>query len=245
MKRVTTLIGVLGVLGLLGVSGCGSSGKHSTTSAASAERTRLIAQLRTMLEGPSSPLAGAPDLDACVLHQANGLPLRTVRILASSQPDRAVADPVLARCVAQGKGLSFFRRQISTSATGQLQASASPRFLRCMAGGVDRLSPAQLAAALNKQATGDQTYALRLGQGIALGCIQQPGIFEQYRKQWLIGLRGGLERRHAPPAFVRCVVNKASHIGPAELTKLLQASPADENAFGQKLGRECHAGPSG
>jgi hypothetical protein len=154
---------------------------------------------------------------------------------------------VLARCVAQGKGLSWIRRQVAVSATGQLKTSAGvggTQFLNCMVDGVDHLSASQLAAALNSEATGDQTYSIHLGKRIALACIQKPGIFEQYRRRWLTGLRKTLEQRHLPPAFVQCVVNKAEHIRPAELTKLFQATTAEQNAYGQKLGRACRGAAS-
>jgi hypothetical protein len=58
------------------------------------------------------------------------------------------------------------------------------------------------------------------------------------------GIRSTLQRRHLPPAFTQCVLNKASHMTPAQLATLIQGGPAVENAYGQKLGRECRVGPS-
>jgi hypothetical protein len=203
-----------------------------------------LSELRTSVEAPTSELASAHDLDECVVQQASGLPLAKLRKLVSANTDRPDADPLLARCVAQGKGLSWIRGAIATSVTGQLPASTPPAFIHCALAGVDQLTPAQLAAALQKGATGDQAYSVRLGERIALVCIQKPGIFEQYRKQVVIGIRETLARRHLPAPFVQCVLEQANHISPSELATLVQGGPGVENAFGQKLGRACRGGPS-
>jgi hypothetical protein len=234
------------VLGLVGLGACGGgAGSTSTrTSTTSAERTRLLSQLRSSVEAPSSELASAHDLDECVVQEAGGLPLARLRKLVTANTDRPDADPLLARCVEQGKGLSWIRGAIATSVTGQLPASTPPAFIRCALAGVDRLTPAQLAAALEQGASGNQAYSVRLGERIALVCIQKPGIFEEYRKQVVIGIRQTLARRHLPAPFVQCVLNRANHMSPADLAGLVQGGPGVENAFGQKLGRECRAAPS-
>jgi hypothetical protein len=238
--------GIVFVVGLLGLGACGGGGKSSTqttTSAASAERTRLESQLRSSLEAPTSELASARDLDSCVLDEAREMPLPTLRRLAASD-QVAVADPLLARCVAQGKGLSWIRGAVATTVTGQLPASTPPAFIHCALAGVDRLTSAQLATALQRGASGNQAYSVRLGQRIALLCIQKPGIFEQYRRQLVIGIRESLAGRHLPAPFVQCVLNRANHISPVQLATLVQGGPGVENAFGQKLGRECRGVPS-
>jgi hypothetical protein len=240
--------GVVIVLGLLGLGACGGGAGSTTTttrtSAASPERTHLESELRSSLEAPSSPLAGARDLDECVVQQASTLPLTSLRRLVTAQTDRPVADPLLARCVEQGKGVSWMRGAIAASVAGNLPSSTPPKFTHCMIAGVDGLTPAQLAAALRKGATGDESYAVRLGRGIALGCVQQPGVFEEYRKMFLSGIRATLQRRHVPPAFVQCVLDKAGRMSPQTLAMLIQGGSTVENAFGQKLGRECRVAPS-
>jgi hypothetical protein len=244
---------VLGLLGLLGLGACGGGAGSSTagsktsttrTAAASPERARLESALRASLEAPSSQLAGARDLDECVVQQASALPLASLRKLATAQTDRLVADPLLARCVARGKGVSWIRGAIAASVAGNLPSSTPPRFSHCMIAGVDQLTPAQLAAALQEGANGDESYSVRLGRRIALGCLGQPGVFGEYRKLFLSGIRATLERRHLPPAFVQCVLNKAGKMSPQTLTKLIEGGSAVENTYGQKLGRECRAGPS-
>jgi hypothetical protein len=249
--------GVLIVLGLLGLGACGGGGGSTTgsnaagsktsptrTTAASPERTRLESALRASLEAPGSQLAGARDLDECVVQQSSALPLTSLRKLVTAQSDRPVADPLLARCVAQGKGVSWIRGAIAASVAGNLPPSTPPRFSHCMIAGVDRLTPAQLAAALQKGANGDESYSVRLGRRIALGCVQAPGVFDEYRKLFLSGIRATLERRHLPPAFVQCVLNKAGAMSPKTLATLIQGGSAVENAYGQKLGRECRVAPS-
>jgi hypothetical protein len=236
---------MLGLLALGGACG-GSSGSSSTSthpSAASAERARLESRLRSSLEAPTSELASARDLDSCVLEQAHGLPLPTLRLLATSD-QVSVADPLLARCVAQGKGLSWIRGAIAASVAGNLPSSTPPKFTHCMIAGVDGLTPADLAAALRKGATGDRSYSVRLGRRIALECVQKPDVFAAYLPLFLTGIRASLERRHLPRAFVQCVVDKAGKMSPQTLTTLIQGGSAVENAYGQKLGRECHAAPS-
>jgi hypothetical protein len=239
-------VGIVIVLGLLGLGSCGGSTSSTTTSTSpsSAERTRLESELRSSLEAPTSELASARDLDDCVVQQASRLPLASLRKLVTAETDRPVADPLLARCVAQGKGLTWIRGTIATEAAGKLPPSTPPAFTRCMIAGVDALTPAKLAAALQNGASGDQTYSVRLGQRIALQCIQQPGLFEQYRKVLVSGIRQTLQGRHLPTAFVQCVLNKANRISPAQLTTLVQGGPGVQNAYGEKLGRACRAAPS-
>jgi hypothetical protein len=106
---------------------------------------------------------------------------------------------------------------------------------------VGKLTPAQLAAALNKGATGDQTYSRQLGRRIALACLKKPTVFAQWREPWLKGIRRSLNGRHLPAAFVHCVVGKAAQIGASELIKLVQSGAAAETAYGEKLGRECRS----
>ena len=245
--------GVVIALGLLGLGACGGgtgsnpareTSSTTRTSAASPERTRLESALRSSLEAPGSQLAGARDLDECVVQQASTLPLASLRKLVTAQTDRPVADPLLARCVEQGEGVSWMRGAIAASVGGNLPSSTPPKFTHCMIAGVDRLTPAHLAAALRKGATGDESYSVRLGRQIALECLQKPSVFDAYRKLFLTGIRASLEGRHLPPAFVQCVLDKAGKMSPQTLTMLIQGGSAVENAFGQKLGRECRVAPS-
>ena len=228
---------------LLGLTACGGSGSSSSTrtSAASAERTRLETQLRSSLEAPGSELAGARDLDECVVQQANGLPLASLRTLVTAPTDRPVADPLLARCVAQGKGLSWIRGAIAGAAAGALSPSTPPSFTHCMVAGVDQLTAAQLSAALQSAATGDQSASLRLGQGVALACVQKPGIFEIYRGFVVSGIRNSLQRRHLPPAYERCLLKKAGETSPRQLATIIEGSPGVSKAFGEKLAQGCRA----
>jgi len=39
----------------------------------------------------------------------------------------------------------------------------------------------------------------------------------------------------------RCVLGKAAQIKPDELVKLIQSGSAAQNAYGQKLGRQCRS----
>jgi hypothetical protein len=234
------------VVGLLGLGACGgrSSSTSTGTSPASAERTHLESRLRASLEAPTSELASARGLDDCVVQQTRGLPLASLRKLVTAQSDRPVTNPLLARCVEQGKGLSWIRGAIADSVAGNLSPSTPPKLSHCVIVGVDQLTPEELAAALRKGANGDRSYSIQLGRRIALECIQKPGLFDAYRQLLVSGIRGSLQRRHLPPAFTQCVANKASHMSPAQLATLIQGGPAVENAYGRRLGRECRVGPS-
>jgi hypothetical protein len=236
------------VVGLFALSACGSS-SHSTssststtrTSATSAERTRLISQLRSGLEGPSSPVANVRDLDECIVQQAQGLQLAKLRQLAAANVDTADTDPLLAKCVAQGKGLSWVRGVIANVVAGKLPAPIPASFRKCVVAGVGTLTPAQLAAALNQGATGNQALSRQIGRRLALGCIKKPAVFAQWRNLWLVGIRRSLNGRQLPAAFVQCVLGKAAQIAPNELVKLVQSGTAAETAYGEKLGRECRS----
>jgi hypothetical protein len=250
MRPVPLVIALL--VGLLLATACGggtSHPQHSTTktqtSAASTERTRLLSELRSGLEAPASPVANVSDLDDCIVQQASGLPLATVRKLATANPDASITDPLLARCVAQGKGLSFVRGVIADVVAGKLPPPIPAAFSRCVVAGVDTLTPAQLAAALNQGATGNQSYSRRLGQRLALACVEKPSVFAQWRKLWVAGIRRSLNGQHLPAAFEQCVLAKADRIGGADLVKLVQEGSAAETAYGQKLGRECRSAVSG
>jgi len=64
-------------------------------------------------------------------------------------------------------------------------------------------------------------------------------VFGPFRKLWVANIGRSLTGRHLPPAFVRCVLDKAGQIGATELVELVQAGPAAETAYGEKLGRAC------
>jgi hypothetical protein len=251
------------VVGVLALSACGSSSHSSTqgsktgttgtttgspttgTSAASPEQTRLLSQLRSGLEDPSSPVANVRDLDECIVQQAQALPIATLRKLAAAQVGNSVTDPLLAKCVAQGKGLNWVRGVIANVVAGKLPAPIPAAFSKCVVAGVDTLTPAQLAAALNQGATGDQSYSRRLGQRLALACIHKPDVFAQWRNLWVSSIRRSLQGRNLPPAFVKCVLGKAGQIGATDLIKLVQAGSTAETAYGEKLGRACRSSLSG
>jgi hypothetical protein len=201
----------------------------------------LEAELRSSLEAPTSPLSRARELDECVVQQAGGLPLASLRNLATSNPGVSEVDPLLARCVALGKGLSWVRGVIADVVAGKLPPPIPVDFTRCVVAGVDTLSPAQLAAALNQGATGNQSSSRRLGQGIALACVEKPAIFAHWRGLWVSGIQHSLQGHHLPAKFVQCVLGKAGQIDAAQLTTLVQAGSAAENAYGQRLGRACRA----
>lgn len=237
MRRLTLIL-----VALLGVSACGGSSPSSSTThtaAANPERTRLLTALRSGLEDPSSPVANVRDLDECIVQEAKALPLATLRKLASGTVDIADTNPLVARCVAQGKGLSWVRGVIANVVAGKLTAPVPDAFKKCLLTGVGALAPGQLAAALTKGAHGNQAYARQLGQRIALDCVKQPAVFGPWRKLWVADIRGSLNGRHLPPAFVQCVLDKAGKIPPAQLVSLLQAGTAAETAYGEKLGRAC------
>jgi hypothetical protein len=238
------------VVGLLALSACGgnshdSSASTTRTSASSAERTRLLSQLRAGLEDPSSPVANVRDLDECIVQQGQSLPLAKLRKLTSGNVDTADTDPLVARCVAQGKGLTWVRGVIANAVAGKLPAPIPDSFSKCVVAGVGTLTPAQLAAALDQEATGNQAYSRRLGQRLALACVEKPAVFGQWRKLWVAEIRQSLNGRHLPASFVQCVLGKARQIGAAELIKLVQAGTAAETAYGEKLGRECRPSLSG
>jgi hypothetical protein len=158
------------VVGLLGVSACGGASPGSSTThtaAANPEQARLLSELRSGLEDPGSPVATVRDLDECIVQEAKNLPLATVRRLVGANPGAAVADPLVARCVAQGKGLSWVRGTIADVVAGKLPPPIPAAFSKCVVAGVGRLTPAQLAASLNGSA-GGQSDSRRLGQRIAL-----------------------------------------------------------------------------
>jgi hypothetical protein len=230
---------------LFGVSACGGASPSSSTTrttrtaAASPERTRLESELRSGLEDPSSPVANVHDLDECIVQQAKRLPLATLRKLAGGNVGISDTNPLVARCVAQGKGLSWVRGVVADVVAGKLAAPVPNAFSNCVVAGVDKLPPAQLAAALNKGANGDQSYSRRLGRQIALACVKKPVVFGPFRKLWVANVGRSLNGRHLPPAFVRCVLDKAGQIGATELIKLVQAGPAAETAYGERLGRAC------
>ncbi len=243
---VAGLIGLAGVAGVVGLTACGGGAGHSgstttRTSATSAEQTRLLSQLRAGLAAPTSPLAGVTDLDDCIVEQARGLPLSSLRKLAAANVSTAVTDPLLARCVAQGKGLPFVRGVIADVVAGKLPPPIPASFSRCVVASVDTLTPAQLATALNQGSTGDQAYSRALGRRLALACVQKPAVFAQWRRLWVEGIRRSLQGHHLPAAYLQCVLGKAGQIGSAELVKLVQSGSAAETAYGRQLGRECRA----
>ena len=245
------------VIGLLSVSACGGASHSSSTthtsaasathtSAGSAERTRLVSELQSSLEAPESPVANVRDLDECIVAEARAMPLPTLRKLATSDNvSTSDTNPLVARCVAQGNGLAWVRGVIAGVVSGKLPAPIPTEFRKCVVAGVGQLTPAQLAAALNKGANGNQDYSRRLGQRIALDCLKKPHVFAQWRKLWLDGIRRSLSGRHLPAAFTQCVLGKAGKIGPAALIKLVQSGSAAETAYGEKLGRECRSTLSG
>jgi hypothetical protein len=243
MRRLTLIL-----VGLLSLSACGGASHSSSTtrtSAASAEQTRLLSELRAGLEDPTSPVANVRDLDECIVQQAKRLPLASLRKLASANAGTADTNPLVARCVAQGKGLSWVRGVIANVVGGKLPPPIPANFSTCVVAGVNQLTPAQLAAALNKGATGDQSYSRKLGQRIALDCIQKPAVFAQWRKLWVAEIRRSLQGHHLPAPFVQCVLGKAGQIGAKPLVKLVQSGTGAETAYGEKLGRECRASVSG
>ncbi len=238
------------LVGLLAVTACGGGASHTSsttrTSAASAERTRLVSELRASLEAPESPVANVRDLDECIVGEARALPLATLRKLATAtNVSTSDTNPLVARCVVQGKGLTWVRGVIAGVVAGKLPALVPTEFRKCVVAGVDKLTPAQLAAALNKGANGNQDYSRRLGQRIALDCIKQPHVYAQWRKLWVDGIRRSLAGRNLPTAFTQCVLDKAGQIGATELVKLVQSGSAAETAYGEKLGRECRSTLSG
>jgi hypothetical protein len=227
---------------LLGLSACGSDSHSSSTtrtSAANPEQTRLLAQLRSSLEDPSSPVANVRDLDDCIVQQAKRLPLARLRKLAAGDVGIADTNPLVAQCVAQGKGLSWVRGVIGGVVAGKLAAPVPVAFRKCLLAGVGELTPAQLAAALNKGANGNQSYSRHLGQQIALACVKKPAVFGPFRKLWVANIRRSLNGRHLPAAFVQCVLDKAGQIKASQLIKLVQSGATAETAYGEKLGRAC------
>jgi hypothetical protein len=238
------------VIGLVGLSACGGGSSKSSsathTSTASAERTRLESQLRSTLESPTSPVAAARDLDECLVGQAGSLPLATLHELASSDANVGrQAAPLVAHCMSQGKGVTWFRGVIAGSVAGRLAPPIPAAYNKCVVTGVGRLSPQQLATALSRATAGEGSYARRLGRNIGFSCVQKPAVFAQFRKLWLGGIRHSLQGHHLPAAFTQCVLTKAGQIGPTQLIKLLQAGSAAETAYGQKLGRECRSALTG
>lgn len=245
MKRLALII--LAVTGMT-ASACGGSSPSTTTtrtSAAQAERTRLESQLRASLEAPTSPTADVQDLDSCIVEQAGRLPLANLRTLAGSSVSVSVTDPLLARCVAQGKGLSFVRGAIADVVAGKLPPPVPAAFSNCVVAGVNRLTTAQLAAAFNSDATGSQASSRRIGQQLSLACIEKPAVFAQWRRLWIAGVKHVLAGQHLPAAYANCIVAKAAQIRPLELVKLGQSGSKAEKAYGHNLGRECQAAVGG
>lgn len=177
--------------------------------------------------------------------QRRRLPLASLRTLASYSVTTAVTDPLLARCVAQGKGLGFVRGVIADVVSGRLPPPIPAAFSRCVAAGATRLTPGQLAAALDQSATGSQADSRRIGQRVASACIQKPAIYAQWRKMWVGMLRHILDGHHLRQAYVNCVLGRAGQIRPLELVKLGQSGSAAETAYGHKLGHECQAAAGG
>jgi hypothetical protein len=240
------LAGLLSVV----VSACGgdspsSSSSTTRTAAATPEQARLLSELRSGLENPTSPVAHVHDLDDCIVQQAKGLPLATLRKLGAGDVGIADTNPLVARCVAQGKGLSWVRGVIASVVSGKLPPPVPAAFSKCLLAGVNKLTPDQLATALNRGANGNQAYSRRLGRQIALACVKKPAVFGPWRKLWLAEIRRSLNGRHLPAAFVQCVLDKAAKIGATQLIELVQAGSAAETAYGEKLGRACRPSLSG
>lgn len=237
---------VVCLLGVLGVTACGGgASKTSTTtrtSAASAERTRLESELRSTLESPTSPVAGAPDLDECLVQQAGRLPLATLREVAGSDANVGrQAAPLVATCMAQGKGVAWFRRELASQVAGRLPPPIPAVYDRCVVAGVNQLSPQQLAVAVSRATTGNDAYAQQLGRKIGFACVEKPAVFAQFRTLWLNGIRKSLQGHHLPAAFVQCVLAKAAQIRPSQLVALVQAGTGAETTYGEKLGRDCRS----
>ncbi len=233
---------------MVGLSACGGSSHSSTTTrttAAQVERTRLVSSLRASLETPTSPTASVPDLDNCIAQEASGLPLASLRTLASASATTAITDPLLARCVAKGKGVEFVRGVITDVVAGKLPPPVPALFSSCVEAGVNQLTPAQLALALNRSATGSQAYSRQIGQRISVACIQKPAVFAQWRKGWIGGIRSVLNTHHLPAAYVNCVLGKAAQIRPLQLVGLGRSGSPAETAYGKKIGHECQAAVGG
>lgn len=248
MRNMRRLILLL--VGSLSMTACGGGSTDSSTSttrtaAANSEQTRLESELRSGLEAPTSPVANVRDLDECIIQQAKDLPLARLRKLAAGDVGTADTNPLVARCVAQGKGLSWVRGVIANVVSGKLPPPIPAAFSKCLIAGVNKLTPDQLATALNRGANGNQAYSRRLGRQVAFDCVKKPAVFGPWRKLWLAEIRRSLNGRHLPAAFVQCVLDKAGKIGATELIKLVQAGSAAETAYGEKLGRACRPSLSG
>lgn len=238
---------VLALVAVLGLSACGGSSSHTastrSTSAptSSPERTNLLAQLRANMESTQSTVAGVSDLEDCIVQQAGELPLPQLRAVASPQVASSVTDPLVAHCVASGKGASVVRHAIAEVVAGRLPAPVPANFTNCILSGVHTLSATQVARAINSSASADQAYARDVGERLALACIRRPAVFASWRRVWIGGVRHSLQQgRQLTPAFRRCVLQKAAHITPDELIKLVRGGPPAQTGYGRHLGELCH-----
>jgi hypothetical protein len=183
---------VLASVAVLGLSACGGSSSHTastrtasgSTSApgSSPGRTKLLAELRANMESTQSTVAGVSGLEDCIVQQAGKLPLSQLRAVASPQVASSVTDPLVAHCVAAGKGVSVVRHAIAEVVAGRLPAPVPANFTKCILSGVSTLSAAQLARAINSSAGADQAYARDIGERLALACIQRPAVFASWRR---------------------------------------------------------------
>ena len=239
---------LLAVVGALGVSACGGGSSHTastgSTSATttSGERTKLLAQLRANMNASETTVTGVSDLEDCIVEEANKMSLSQLRVVASPNVASSVTDPLVAHCVALGKGLSFVRQEIANVVAGKLPAPIPKSFATCVASGVHTLTAAQLARAINGSSSADQVYARALGRRLALACIRHRAVFASWRRVWLLSVRHSLAQgRQLTPAFRQCVYAKASHITPDQLIKLVQGGLTAQTGYGRHLGELCRA----
>ncbi len=196
------------------------------------------------MESTQSTVAGIGDLEDCIVQNAGELPLAQLRAVALPQVASSVTDPLVAHCVASGKGVSVVRQAIANVVAGKLPAPIPASFARCVVSGVHTLTAVQLARAINSSSTTDQAYARQLGQRLALACIRRPAVFAAWRRLWLVSVRNSLRQgRQLTPAFRQCVYQKASHVKPNQLIKLMQGGLTAQTGYGRHLGELCRAAP--
>jgi len=237
---------VLGLAAVIPLSACGGGGSHATSSPSTSspapppERTRLLTQVRSNLQASLSMMPEVTDLEDCVVGEAGKLPLSQLRVVASPRAGSSVTDPLLAHCVALGKGLEFVRGAIADVVAGKLPAPVPASFTRCVVAGVHALSAAALARAIDSSSSTGQAYARGVGERLALGCIRRPAVFAAWRRLWIGRVRRSLQAgRRLTPAFRTCALHKASNITAAQLIKIVQGGPAAETGYGRHLGELC------
>jgi hypothetical protein len=220
------------------VVGCGSS---SSSSSNSAERTKLVKEVQTQLQGSSVP----SDLAGCVAQQAKGLPIDQLRAVASSAANpsgstKKIAIGLVTTCIKQGKGISVLHQLIVQSIKANASSSLPPAFTSCIIAKANQTTPAQLSSLISQYANGStaaaEAQAKQVGVDLAHQCLDDPGVITALRAVFIAPIKKAFAASSYSAAFKNCVLKKAEQF-PAAKLKQAALNPSGAQALGEAFGR--------